>query len=395
MKCAHCGTQLINGCLYCNHCGKPVQIVPDYNEFDDYLDNLVGTSKTTNLSEVSSTLNSNYSNNINKEAEAKKINVQKQQRKRQQKKIIIISSIVFVIALTIFIIIIINFINSKNEQSFSYQIEKAQEAVEENDYKSAVEYYQKAIELDSNSIDARYSLADIYMKQKKNDSAMILYQEIIKLDKDSKDAYEKLISIYEQKKDYDSILELAESAKTLNNNSILDLFKDYIVDLPVSNESEGTYNEKTDIRLEASGDYTIFYTLNGDDPIEKGEEYKAPIVLSEEGDYTINAVCKNSKGIYSDVVTLKYRIKFDIPMEPVLSPDGGTFVAPGKITIHVDDGCSAYYTWDSTDPSVYSEKYSGPIDIPEGNNILSVISVNDSNKKCSDIYRARFEYYSQ
>ena len=65
MKCAYCGAELMEGSLYCNNCGKAVQIVPDYNEFDDYLDNLVGTSKTTNLSEVSSTLNSNYSNNNN------------------------------------------------------------------------------------------------------------------------------------------------------------------------------------------------------------------------------------------------------------------------------------------------------------------------------------------
>ena len=42
MRCANCGNELKEGGLYCEACGHPVQIVPDYNEFDDYLDNLVG-----------------------------------------------------------------------------------------------------------------------------------------------------------------------------------------------------------------------------------------------------------------------------------------------------------------------------------------------------------------
>ena len=38
MRCANCGNELKAGSLYCDVCGHPVQIVPDYNEFDDYLD---------------------------------------------------------------------------------------------------------------------------------------------------------------------------------------------------------------------------------------------------------------------------------------------------------------------------------------------------------------------
>ena len=45
MRCANCGNELKAGSLYCDVCGHPVQIVPDYNEFDDYLDNLVGNDE--------------------------------------------------------------------------------------------------------------------------------------------------------------------------------------------------------------------------------------------------------------------------------------------------------------------------------------------------------------
>ena len=36
MRCANCGNELKAGSLYCDVCGHPVQIVPDYNEFDGY-----------------------------------------------------------------------------------------------------------------------------------------------------------------------------------------------------------------------------------------------------------------------------------------------------------------------------------------------------------------------
>ena len=35
MKCIYCGKELAEGELFCSACGKAVQIVPDYNVYDD------------------------------------------------------------------------------------------------------------------------------------------------------------------------------------------------------------------------------------------------------------------------------------------------------------------------------------------------------------------------
>ena len=35
MKCIYCGNELKEGSLFCPYCGKEVQIVPDYNIYDD------------------------------------------------------------------------------------------------------------------------------------------------------------------------------------------------------------------------------------------------------------------------------------------------------------------------------------------------------------------------
>ena len=45
MKCAYCKNELKEGCVFCPSCGKDIQIVPDYNEFeDDFLNELVAKS---------------------------------------------------------------------------------------------------------------------------------------------------------------------------------------------------------------------------------------------------------------------------------------------------------------------------------------------------------------
>ena len=38
MKCIYCGNELKEGSLFCPYCGKEVQIVPDYNIYDDDYD---------------------------------------------------------------------------------------------------------------------------------------------------------------------------------------------------------------------------------------------------------------------------------------------------------------------------------------------------------------------
>ena len=73
-------------------------------------------------------------------------------------------------------------------------------------------------------------------------------------------------------------------------------------------------------------------------------------------------------------------------------------IVAGKIRlklfqITVPENCKVYYTWDSSDPSAASTEYTAPIPVPEGNNVLSVIAIDQNTGKCSDIYRSRFEFY--
>ena len=414
MRCANCGNELKAGSLYCDVCGHPVQIVPDYNEFDDYLDNLVGnddrrtdgqktakpvSDRTIRFDEpVREQLHSAGQWNGQKPdrmSQSVKQQVRQAQTKQpcekpqsdgqrakraQQKKIIIISAVVCAVAIVILIAAITRNVSRSHDNSFDYQVKQAKAAYSAGNINSAVSYYEKALSIDSDNTDVRFALADIYMSKKDYDAALVLYQEIINIDPKSKEAYKKLISIYESKKDYDAIVALRESAK---DASVLKLFADYTVSKPQFSKSSGKYGETIELSIDADSDTKIYYSYDSDDPLTRGERYYSPITLDKEGTYEITAVAVDDRGIKSEVASAKYEIEFD----------GGTFGAQTDITITVPENCKVYYTWDSSDPSAASTEYTAPIPVPEGNNVLSVIAIDQNTGKCSDIYRSRFEFY--
>ncbi len=410
MRCANCGNELKEGSLYCDACGRPVQIVPDYNEFDDYLDNLVGnddrpadgqktvrtvSDKTIRIDEpVRQQLQSagqRTRQNQDRSSQSERQQARQTQTKQaQEKKIIIISAVVCVIAIIILVAAVTRNVSKSHDNSFDYQVKQAKEAYAAGDINSAVSYYEKALSIGSDNTDVRFALADIYMSKKDYDAALVLYQEIINTDSKSEEAYKKLISIYESKRDYDAIVALRDSAK---DESILKLFADYTVSEPKFSKSSGKYGEAIELSIDADSDTKIYYSYDSDNPFARGERYYNPITLDKEGTYEITAVAVDDRGIKSEVASARYEIEFEAPKAPEVDPDGGTFGAQTDITITAPENCKVYYTWDSSDPSAASTEYTAPIPVPEGNNVLSVIAIDQNTGKCSDIYRSRFEFY--
>ena len=433
MRCANCGNELKEGSLYCDACGHPVQIVPDYNEFDDYLDNLVGnddrstdeqktvrpvSDKTirfdqavreqfyntsqptgqnrdrTSQAEMQQAKQPQMKQTQERQSQGRQISEKpqsdRQREKSAQQKRIIIISVVCVISIVILVGIVTNNVRKSHESSFDYQVKQAKAAYSAGNTNSAVSYYEKALSIDSDNTDVMYKLADIYMGKKDYDAALILYQEIINVDSKSEEAYKKLISIYESKKDYDAIVALRDGAK---DKDILKLFKDYVVSEPEFSKSSGKYGETFELSISADKNAKIYYSYDSDNPLSRGERYRNPISLDREGAYKITAVAVDERGIKSEIASARYEIEFEAPKAPEVDPDGGTFGAQTDITITVPENCKVYYTWDSSDPTAASTEYTAPIPIPEGNNVLSVIAIDQRTKKTSDIYRSRFEFY--
>ena len=361
MKCVHCGEELKEGSLFCSKCGKEVQIVPDYNEYeDDYLKKVLAEENRPKTAHVGPMPGAGAGN----------------QAEKNKKQMILIGGIIAACVVIIILGCVVMFgIKNKQANSFDYQVEMAEKAYEEGDIGTAIEYYENALSLDKDNTEIRLILAEIYMDRKDYDSAMILCQEIMKQDSSNAKACEILITIYENQKNYDAILALYEVVDT----SLQDQFAAYVVTAPVFSVEGGTYDEYVTLELTTSGEYDIYYSLDGSDPTLRGERYTMPIELNENlKTYTINAVCMNDKGIYSEVVSQEYVIDIPAPDMPIVTPDGGDFGVETTITVTVPDGCSAYYTWDGSDPNIYSTPYTGPITVLEGNNVLSVIIIDNN-----------------
>lgn len=377
MKCVKCGAEMKEGCVYCSVCGNEAQIVSDYSVLeDDYLRKLLEEENQPKKSAVDS----------------KKSPEQTPKKQMSNKVPIIIVCCILLVAIAAGVTIKL-VIDHKNANSYDYQVAMAeQEAIDKN-YDNALQYYKTALMLRPQDIAVRFAMADIYAAQKNYDSAMVLLIEIIDKDSTNQQAYTDLIAIYEEKEDYDSIAELA---KSITDADILELFEDYIVGKPVISPIAEKYHEYITVTLFSLDDYQMYYTLNGEEPdASTGILYddEEGIALEKEGEYRIKAVCVNEKGICSEVVNAEYEIELLPPEYATVTPDGGRIAAATPVTIEAEVGCSIYYTWDGTDPTELSAKYESPLEIPYGNNILSVLVVDEETGLDSGVYRANFIYY--
>lgn len=386
MKCVKCGTELKEGCIYCSVCGNEAQMVPDYSVLeDDYLRSLL---KEEEQSE----------NKTSREDNSGKKKQEMSPKEKTDSRIPILVVCVLLAVCIIIGVVAKLVITYKNSNSYDYQMEAAQQECIDKNYESALQYYKTALSLKPDDVTVRLEMAEIYIGQEAYDEAIVLLTEVVDMKPEESLAYEGLIHIYEAKKDYASIAELASG---VTNDSILELFDGYLVDAPIISPIGGEYDEFVFVTMFSADGYDIYYTIDGSEPTaESGKLYKESkitdeegVLLDENGRYTIRAVCINEKGIASEITEAVYEIELAAPEFAKVFPDGGRVDYETTVTIESEEDCIIYYTWDGTDPTPESLKYEEPLEIPTGNNILSVLVVNDKTGLDSGVYRTNFIYY--
>lgn len=389
MKCINCGAEIKSEFKVCPYCGTTIQIVPDYSVYDENDINIIVEN----------------ANPVEKKPEASKIEITKEQRAERerareraeelakQRKMKLTMAFVAIGCMLLIIIGIVAkvMIDNSNNNSFTHQMKLADSAMFKGDIMEAEKYYLKALALEPENIEVRLELAELYLDKKDVYEAEKYLKEIIAKDKENFDAYRMLYDIYSDAEDTEAILALKEG---VTSNRILSIFSDYTVNAPTLSVTGGTYKEDIKLYISAKKGLEIYYNLEGKDPRKEGTLYKSALEIKGAGMHTLKVVTKNDLGVYSEVVTEIYLIEYEAPEDPEVTPNGGTFTKETKVYITVPSGCSAYYTWDRTDPTEESEKYVSPIIIPEGRNMLSVIIIDDETGLTSGIYRGMYEYSS-
>ncbi len=385
MNCAKCGAELRLDSIYCASCGEPAQIVPDYNLLDDEF--------LASLMDEKTKEDENRQIRMEQEAKERRAAIKAAAEKKKARKRTLIAAVVVLIFLSIISVALGAAYYFKLQHaahtSYEYYLEQARSYADEAEYSTALEYYELALAKDASDIDVYFELIKIYTELGSEDDIISCYKKIIALDSTNVTAYKALIEIYVDNSDYTSLEQLRDTSP---NATILALFNGLLVETPTFSVEGGTFSDDVYLELSVSDEtLTIYYTTDGNDPRDETEyiKYRGGFTISKTK--TIRAVAMDEDGNFSQIVENTYTISYETPAKAIVSPDGGTFTSPTTITIMAEDDCTIYYTWDGSTPTEESYVYTDPIDIIEGNNILSVIVVNKHGIS-SGVVQYKFKY---
>ena len=424
MKCRYCGQEIPDGVLYCENCGKEVRIVPDYNPLDDILaQQIVGsiseegeeeipsrdpsdtdrlgrtatarragertsagrgvtgrtsarrnpdgrTSAGRNPTGRTSAGRNTQARRPQDDREMRRRQAERRKAKKRKKRRILLVVMFLILAALIGGIVLIY------QNSYTGIVNAGNRALEDGDYSRASAEFQRARGKDKERPEAYTGLSKVYIAQDDLNGAESVFLDAIEEQTENSDLYEACIDFYintDQEMEIPGLLDEAA-------DSVREALSGYIIEVPqFSLDSGETYEEVQQLSLTARSGMTIYYTTDGTDPTTASTEYTEPIQLGE-GQTTVTAIAVNKNGIPSMPVEEEYVIEFPIEDAPAVSPSTGQYEEARQIEIKVPEGYEAYYTMDGSDPTTASSKYSGPIDMPEGETLFKAVLVNSAGR---------------
>lgn len=381
MKCAKCGAEIRTGCVYCSNCGEEAQIVTEIHVLEDDLLRAMLEEQEAKETQGSETLEKKK-----KADEIQKKKLREKQRKNKRTLILLL------ILLAAACAVVFGLVKYRQNSSVDYLMERAEAAYAQKDYQEAMDYLDRTLNLDAEHEEALLMQGKIHALMKDDEQAEERLLRVISLNPACQEAYEYLLELYDKNDSYEKIVELKED---VTDTAILALFEEYVVKPPTIEMESGSYSEFLEVTILAPAkDVEIYYTLDGTVPTKQDTKYEGAVAISEQGKTTLTAVCLDEKGNYSETAVAEYEIELEAPGAPQVSPDGGQFTTPQTIQVSVPSGTSVYYTWDGSTPNGGSEKYTGPLEMPEGNNILSLIAIDQYGME-SEVVRCNYIYYPE
>lgn len=264
-----------------------------------------------------------------------------------------------------------------NKNTYEYNFNSGVTSYSEKKYEEAIEYFEKALTYEeANNVDERMYLYRCYISIDDNENAIQSLLDLLKYDENNTDAVSAVAAYYFNNSMFTELDAFVEKYKGTELEAVLST---YLIDAPAISHQSGTYNGSIDVVLFSSTGDAIYYTLDGTNPTQNDNMYSAPVKI-EKGTTVLRAVVINSAGISSEVIECVYTVEYVVPDTPEVSPASGSYTENQQISIlNVTEGLTAYYTLDGSVPTVNSEVYKEPIDMPGGNNIFSVIFINQDN----------------
>ncbi len=440
MRCTHCGANIPDDQMICPECGAEVQIVPDYNPLEDVLTREVrgsveGATRQIRTGDLRRARRENTPRNVNstrvlsqgemdrireerrerlrrsgaqgrqngsntgrntgnvrrntdrirQEQEHQRKNAEERRRQQQMKRLqaakkrrrnflLVLFGLLILIGIGIYVIY---------QNSYTGVLNRGYRELQSGSYAQAQELFERAVRKDSSRSEAYTGLSQVYMEQDDLTGAEEVFLNALETQPSNAKLYQAVIEFYMDTEQQEKISPLLQDCE---DQQVLSAVAEYVSEAPEFSLESGTYSEVQEVSLSSETGGTIYYTTDGTDPSQSSSVYSEPILLEEEGETEIRAMAVNENGIPSVVSSGTYVIEFPIVNAPAVTPATGQYTEPTKITITVPDGYTAYYTMDGSTPTTESDKYTGPIDMPQNTQtIFSAILVNDNNGKATDV----------
>ena len=295
----------------------------------------------------------------------------------------VIVAVVIIVALAFFTI---NMVLKKAQNNFAYYNNTGVEYVQNGKYAEAIPYLEKALTFSESDgkVNLRFSLYDCYVATDNTEKAVSMLYNILGVDEYNLEAIVYLENYYENAGVTDALVELYNKYK---DTSAASAVQKYFVEAPKISLDGGKYTSTLDVQITSDYDFNIYYTLDGSEPTKDSTLYSGMIEIGD-GNTTLKCIAVNEYNIVSEVVSAEYEVEYKEPDAPTISPRSGSYETEQLIVIgNIPAGGKAYYTLDNTTPTDKSTEYTGPFDMPAGNNVLSVVTYDKKGLKSQVVKR--------
>jgi DNA-binding transcriptional activator of the SARP family len=376
MKCTNCGSEIEEGQLDCPECEATIQIVPDYNPLEDILAAQVkGAIDEATMRAERKERHKTLQMEKQARERRKKIERQKAQKRRRKLTILAVLGILLALIITSCVVLYLN--------SYAGLVSKGNRFLKQQEYELAIEPFQRALSKNETKDQAYIGLANAFINLDRLDSAEQMFTSAVEEQPKNIPIYRAFIQFYLDSRQEEQISVLLSEC----DPAILEELEEYIAEGPEFSLSENEiYDEVQELSLKSNHD--IYYTIDDTKPTSSSIRYTEPLLL-QEGENVIRAISVNEKGIPSLEVRSVYHIEFPVQDAPAVIPSTGQYEEDMMIEITVPEGYTAYYTTDGSTPTAASTRYSGPIQMPEGETLFSVVLI-DGRGRVSNITRRNY-----
>ena len=132
---------------------------------------------------------------------------------------------------------------------------------------------------------------------------------------------------------------------------------------PTLSVGNGSYSSAQSVVVAtATPDATIYYTLNGLDPVESDHTVSSGGTITISGSTTLKVSARRSGWTQSDVAPATYTLNLGPAATPVLTPGGGTYSSAQDVAITTTTPAAFIrYTVDGSEPNGSSPLYLSPV----------------------------------